>query len=82
MAIRTPAQEARRMDLVSGGLLDVPGAVEFTRLSRSTIFELLRAGTIASVRVGKSRRIPRRALEEFVAANLVDVDTVGRLTTT
>ena len=70
------------MDLVSGGLLDVPGAVEFTRLSRSTIFELLRAGTIASVRVGKSRRIPRRALEEFVAANLVDVDTVGRLTTT
>ncbi len=36
-------------------------------LSRATVFELLSSGELDSVTIGRSRRIPRQALEEFVA---------------
>ncbi len=36
------------------------------RLSRSRIFELMASGELASVTIGRSRRIPRAALEQYV----------------
>lgn len=36
-------------------------------VSRTTLFSLLKAGTIRSVRLGKRRLIPASALEELVA---------------
>jgi excisionase family DNA binding protein len=35
-------------------------------ISRSSLYELLRRGEIASVRIGRSRRVPRAALSAFV----------------
>jgi excisionase family DNA binding protein len=35
-------------------------------LSRSTLYELLAAGAIESVHIGKSRRVPVAALERYV----------------
>ncbi len=36
-------------------------------VSRSRIYELLNAGDLPSVKIGRSRRIPRQALVDFVA---------------
>jgi excisionase family DNA binding protein len=35
-------------------------------VSRARLFELLAAGQIESVKIGRSRRIPRAALEAYV----------------
>lgn len=35
-------------------------------VSRARLYELLASGEIESVRIGRSRRIPRQALEAFV----------------
>lgn len=42
-------------------------AAQALGLSRSTVYELLADGRLASVKVGRSRRIPRAALDRFVA---------------
>lgn len=48
-------------------LYRVPEVVEATGIGRSTLYELMAAGTLESVKVGKSRLIPHDALEAFVA---------------
>lgn len=47
-------------------LLTVDEAVQRSRIGRTRIFELIKAGEIRSVKIGRSRRIPVRALEEYV----------------
>jgi excisionase family DNA binding protein len=47
-------------------LLTVAEASETLRLSRSTVYELLGAGQLESVTIGRSRRIPVSALASFV----------------
>jgi excisionase family DNA binding protein len=42
-------------------------------LSRSKVYELLRAGSLVSVRIGTCRRIPASALQDYIAS-LVDGD--------
>jgi len=42
-------------------------AATLLSLGRSKVFELLASGQISSVQIGRSRRIPRRALETFAA---------------
>lgn len=49
-------------------LLRPEEAAEALGVSRSRLFELLAAGTIASVHIGRSRRIPRAALDDYVAS--------------
>jgi len=47
-------------------LLTVEEAQRLLSLSRSKIYEMLRAGEIPSIKVGRVRRIPRTALEQYV----------------
>lgn len=42
-------------------------AAELLGIGRSKVFELLALGTLESVTIGRSRRIPRIALETYVA---------------
>lgn len=42
-------------------------AAEALAVSRSRVYELMAAGRLKSVTVGRSRRIPAAALDEFVA---------------
>jgi excisionase family DNA binding protein len=48
-------------------LVTAERASELTQLGRSTIYQLLKSGELQSVKIGRSRRIPRKALEDFVA---------------
>ncbi|WP_412518117.1 helix-turn-helix domain-containing protein [Actinomadura madurae] len=48
-------------------LFKVEEAMTLLALSRSVIFEELRAGRLRSVTVGRARRIPGTAIAEYIA---------------
>ena len=48
-------------------LLKPEEAAEVLGIGRSKFYELLTAGAIQSVRIGKCRRVPLAALEEYVS---------------
>jgi excisionase family DNA binding protein len=41
-------------------------------VGRTTVFMLLRSGELASVKIGRSRRIPTSAVDEFIHRHLGD----------
>ena len=47
-------------------MLTVAEVAEILRVSERTIYNLLEAGDLRGVRVGRSWRIPKEALEEFI----------------
>ena len=49
-------------------LLRAEDAARVLSLSRSTVFELMASGALPSVKIGASRRIPRQALDDYVAS--------------
>jgi excisionase family DNA binding protein len=51
-------------------LLRVPQVAQQLALSRSRVEQLVAAGEIRSLRIGRSRRIPIEALMEFIEARL------------
>jgi excisionase family DNA binding protein len=51
-------------------LLTVEEAARALGLGRSLVYELVLREEIASIKVGRARRIPKLALEEFVANRL------------
>ena len=52
------------------GLDRVEEAGRFLKISRSRTYELMDAGELPFVKIGRSRRIPHRALVEFAARSL------------
>ena len=48
--------------LLEDGLLTVAEAATFLRLSRSTLYGLMERGDLPFVCIGRTRRIPRRAV--------------------
>jgi excisionase family DNA binding protein len=48
-------------------LFDVPTAARQLSISRTTLYELLKAGEIQSVKIGALRRIPLAALHTYTA---------------
>lgn len=55
------------MGTVLPAAFTVAGAVHYSGLSRSRLYELMRAGTIASFHVGGRRMILREAMDQFFA---------------
>jgi excisionase family DNA binding protein len=47
-------------------LLTTGEAAEVLGVGRTTVYELLNAGLVESVRIGRARRIPRAALVVYV----------------
>lgn len=48
-------------------LLTVPEAARVLRISRNKVYELVRQRLIPAVRLGKNIRIPRQALDRWIA---------------
>lgn len=48
-------------------LYDVNEAMELLNLSRSTLFEEIRAGRLQAVKRGRSRLVPAEAADEYAA---------------
>jgi excisionase family DNA binding protein len=57
--------------LVEDGLAKVGEASQFLGLSRSQIYKLMSQGDLPWVKIGTSRRVPRRALVNLAASGLV-----------
>ena len=57
-------------ELVADGLLTVREAADFLRISRSRLYELMDRGELIYLKLGRSRRIPRRAVIELAAREL------------
>lgn len=64
-------EDKARIEMVSEGLLDVRQAEEFSGLRKSKLYALMSSGELAYCKVGAARRIPKKALSEFLAKNLV-----------
>ncbi|WP_072689369.1 helix-turn-helix domain-containing protein [Rhodococcus marinonascens] len=47
-------------------LLTIPQTMEALSLGRSKVFELIESGEIRSVKIGRSRRIPMSAINEYI----------------
>lgn len=55
------------MELIAEPLLYTPEeAARVAAVGRTTIFELIATGELGSVKIGRSRRVPRAALESYV----------------
>lgn len=65
------SQAERRLKLVEDGLVRVNECCRFLGISRSLVYELMDAGKLSYVKIGRSRRIPRQVLKEFAASHFV-----------
>ncbi|MFI5365947.1 MAG: helix-turn-helix domain-containing protein [Candidatus Binatia bacterium] len=57
-------------ELVRDGLAGLGEAERFLGVSRSTIYVLMESGQLPYVKIGRARRIPRRALVQLAADNV------------
>jgi excisionase family DNA binding protein len=51
-------------------LLTVPQVMARLKVGRSTVYDLIRTHRLASVTIGRSRRIPETAVRDFIAGQL------------
>ena len=56
--------------IVADGLLTIKEAGAFLKVSRATIYTLMDSGDLPFVKIGRARRIPKRAVIEFAQRNL------------
>lgn len=57
--------ETRRVER----LLLTPGeAAQLLGIGKTKVFELIRTGAVPSLRIGRARRIPRPAIDAFIAS--------------
>lgn len=59
------------LSLVSDGLLTIPEATRIARVGKTTLYGAMAAGDLPYVKIGAGRRIPRRALELWMARRLM-----------
>ena len=56
------------------GLMTIEEACRFAKVSRSRLYQLLQRGHLVSVKIGKSRRIPKAGLVAFLEAHVVNIE--------
>lgn len=66
MATSKTRRKPNPVDVVEPGLLSVPAAAVWLSVSEASVWRMLDAGTLASVKVGRRRLIPRQALVAYV----------------
>ena len=59
---------------MADGLLSIRRAAEMLSLGHSKTYELLRAGELRSVKIGRSRRIPVAEIAAYVARKLAEAE--------
>jgi excisionase family DNA binding protein len=59
------------VELLAEGLERISDAARFLGVSRSLVYRLMNAGVLPSVRIGRNRRLPIKAVRELALNNLV-----------
>ncbi len=57
-------------DQPAGALLTVPEVMARLRVGRHAVYALIRARRLASLRIGRARRVPVASVETFLAEQL------------
>ncbi|MGL4554872.1 MAG: helix-turn-helix domain-containing protein [Gemmataceae bacterium] len=65
--------------LVADGLVPLGDAMAFLSISRSTLYELMEKGVLPYAKIGRSRRIPKRALVELAQRTLRGGHALSRI---
>ncbi len=60
-----------KQEIVADGLQRISEAARFLGISRSLVYQLINAGDLPTVRIGRTRRIPTKAVLELAADRLV-----------
>lgn len=60
-----------KIDLVAGGMLTIREAAELSGLGKSFLYNRMADGDLVYTKIRGARRIPRMALLEYLAKNLV-----------
>jgi len=58
-------------ELLADGLERISDAARYLGVSRSLVYRLINSGMLPSVRIGRNRRVPIRAVRELASDNLV-----------
>lgn len=61
-------------ELVADGAVRIEEATRISGLGRTTLYRLMSAGEIATVKIGARRLIPRSELRRILAENLVPAE--------
>lgn len=64
-------EKSTKYELAEGGFMSTADAETFSGLKKSKLYLLMASGELPYTHVGKARRIPKRALIELMARNLV-----------
>ncbi|WJZ16999.1 helix-turn-helix domain-containing protein [Corynebacterium guangdongense] len=56
-----------------GSFLTVAEVAEIMRVSKMTVYRLIHAGELASVRVGRSFRVPEKAVKDYLDSSYYEV---------
>ena len=59
------------LSMVREGAMSVEEAMSFTGMGRSSLYEAMARGELPYIKIGAARRIPRRALELWLAKHLM-----------
>jgi len=63
-------QDAHALGVVADGLMTIEEAAGFLAISRGHVYSLMNEGALRFVKLGRSRRIPRRSVVELAARAL------------
>jgi excisionase family DNA binding protein len=61
---------AKSADILADGLQTVEAAADFLAVGKTTLYKAMERGELPYVKIGRARRIPRRALLNYAANNL------------
>jgi excisionase family DNA binding protein len=63
---------------IDDGLMTIEEACQFARMSRSSLYGLMQRGRLVSVKLGKSRRIPKAGLVAFLGRHVMNSTAADR----
>ena len=69
-AVKSAGSDLSAEALLADGCMSISEAVAFSRLSRSRLYEHIRAGDFPTVKDGRRRLVPRRGLIRFLAEGI------------
>ena len=55
-------------------LLTIPQVQDELCIGRGSVYELIRSGQLATIHIGRSVRVPRMALDEWLQKRLAEAD--------
>ncbi len=73
MAVEPPTRGSRDAPLAEMKFLTVAEVATVMRVYRMTVYRLVHSGELPAVRVGRSFRVPERAVHEYLSSAYNDV---------